>query len=237
LPISHSSGIVVRVRGRLNGSLREEDLVQDVRRLDLDAVLGQRDLADEDRAGLREHALLAGRQTALAVSAPQIAHDLRYLQRGTGRQLLDIGLVTPRPVGGLLRVRGPQHVEDLVEALRADDFPDADHLDVLGWNLDREVTLLDSQHEVFLFDTADDASFHSFNECGPVVGVDNGLADTKTHRIETPFAVSSLTRRWGFPRQRIAMNALVNWYVIDYSTASRARGADKPAINEARVAH
>src|SRR5690606_40906137 len=97
---AHSSGIVVRVRGLLNGSLREEDLVQDVLRLVLDAVLGQRDLADEDLAGLREHALLAGRQTALAVSAPQIAHDLRYLQRGTGRQLLDkIGRASCRERG------------------------------------------------------------------------------------------------------------------------------------------
>ncbi|GAA2300830.1 hypothetical protein GCM10009853_066540 [Glycomyces scopariae] len=133
-------------------------------------------------------------------------------------------------------MRGPQHLEDLFEALGTDDFPDADELDVLGWNLDREVTLFDAQHEVFLFDTADGASLYSFNECGPVVGVDNGLADTKTHRIETPFAVSSLTRHRGFPRQWNATNSLVSWYVTDYSTAPWAFGRSADGANEAQVA-
>ena len=49
-------------------------------------------------------------------------------------------------------------------------------------------------HEVLLFHALDRSSLDCLDECGPVVGVNNGLADTENHRFETPFAVSRVTR-------------------------------------------
>src|SRR6478752_1064089 len=53
-----------------------QDLVEDGLGLVLVGVLGERQLADQDLAGLGEHALLAGRQAAVLVAAPQVTDDL-----------------------------------------------------------------------------------------------------------------------------------------------------------------
>src|SRR5690606_23835537 len=125
---------------------------------------------------------------------PQVAYHLGDLERVTGCELLQIRLVTPRPVCRLLGVRRTQDVEDLSQALLSDDFTNADNLGVLGGNPHRQVTLRDPEDEVLLLLALDDPGLDCLDECGPVVGVDNGLADTKSHRFETPFAVSRVTR-------------------------------------------
>src|SRR5699024_390169 len=53
-----------------------EHLVEDGLGLLLLGVLGERELRDEDLAGLREHALLAGREATVSVAAREVAHDL-----------------------------------------------------------------------------------------------------------------------------------------------------------------
>src|SRR5699024_11999733 len=68
----------------------------------------------------------------------------------TGGQLLEVGLVATRPVGGLLRVRGAQHLEHPVQPLLADDVADTHEVAVLGRDLDGQIALRDLQLEVLL---------------------------------------------------------------------------------------
>src|SRR5690606_18294779 len=86
-----------------------------------------------------------------------------------------------------------QDVENFGQALLTDDFAHTDHLGVFGGHPHRQVTLRDPEDEILLFLALDDPGLDCLDECGPVVGVDNGLADTKNHRFETPFAVSRVT--------------------------------------------
>src|SRR5262249_5396063 len=100
-----------------------EDLVEQRLGLVLVRLLRERQLADEDLPGLREHALLAGGQAALAVTSPQIADDLSDLVHVAGRQLLQVRLVPARPVGRLLGVRGTQDLEYPLKAFLPDNIP------------------------------------------------------------------------------------------------------------------
>src|SRR5690606_34677729 len=83
-----------------------ENLVEEGLRLVLGALLGERNLADEDVPSLGEHALLTSRQAPLALATPEVTHNLCHLERVSGGQLLKIRLVTPRPVGRFLGVWG-----------------------------------------------------------------------------------------------------------------------------------
>src|SRR6266568_8805152 len=95
-------------RDRASG---REDLVEQRLGLVLVGLLGERELADEDLPGLREHALLAGRQAALAVTAPEVTNDLGDLVHVARGELLQVGLVPARPVGRLFGIRGTQDLE------------------------------------------------------------------------------------------------------------------------------
>src|SRR6266702_3122581 len=106
----------VRASGR-------EDLVEQRLGLVLVGLLGERELADEDLPGLREHALLAGRQAALAVTTPEVTDNLGDLVHVTGCEFLEVGLVPARPVGRLLGIRGPQDLEDPFESFLPDTIP------------------------------------------------------------------------------------------------------------------
>ena len=188
-----------------NGSGLGQHLVEQRLGLVLGALLGERHLADQDVPRLGEHALLARRETPLPLTTPQVTHDLRDLERIAGGQLLQVRLVTPRPVGRLLGVRSAENVEDLGQAFLANHLAHADDLGVFGGHPHRQVTLSDPEDEILLFLALDDPSLDCLDECGPVVGVDNGLADTENHRFETPFAVSRVTRpRAVVPPQRAA---------------------------------
>src|SRR5690606_2106907 len=75
-----------------------EDLVENRRGLLLIGLLGERQLGDQDLAGLREHPLLAGREAAILVATPQVAHDFGDLDDVTGGELLEVRLVAAAPV-------------------------------------------------------------------------------------------------------------------------------------------
>lgn len=57
--------------------------------------------------------------------------------------LFEVGLVAPRPVGRLLDVSGPQHVEDAVEALLVHDVAHADQVEVAGRHPHDQILLCD----------------------------------------------------------------------------------------------
>src|SRR4051794_15208516 len=133
------SGMVSR-----SGSGLGEDLVEENLGLVLRALLRESHLADQDVAGLGEHALLSCGETALALATPEVTHDLGDLERVTGGELLEVRLVTPRPVGRLLGVRSAEDVEDLAQAFLADHFANADDLGVLSRHPDGQITLGDT---------------------------------------------------------------------------------------------
>src|SRR3954470_1365947 len=181
-------------RARVRSSAGE-DLVEEDLGLVLVGALGERELADQDLPGLREHALLAGREATVLVTAPEVADDLRHLVHVTGGQLLEVGLVATRPVGRLLGVRCAQDLEDLVQAFLTHDVTDADDLCVVGRNAHSEVALSDLQHEVGLLDALDGPLLDRLDQRGSVVRVNDGLADSEAHVDVTPFADSMLPRQ------------------------------------------
>src|SRR5262249_38693551 len=91
-------------------------------------------------------------------------------------------------------MRGTQNIEDLGKAFLPDNLADAYHVQAVSGHPNGQVTLRDPEHEVLLRFALDDPSLDCLDECGPVVGVYNGFADTENHRFETPFRVASLTR-------------------------------------------
>src|SRR4029450_7839893 len=172
-----------------------QNLVEQDLGLVLVGALGERELTDQDLAGLREHALLAGRQATVLVPAPEVADDLSNLVHVTRGQLLEVCLAAARPVGRLLGVRGAQDLEDLVQALLTDDVTDTDDLWVVGRHTHREVALSDLQHEVGLLDALDGPLLDRLDQCGTVMRVDDGLADSEAHVDVTPFADPRLPRQ------------------------------------------
>src|SRR3954470_4240165 len=171
-----------------------EDLVEDGLCLLLVGLLRERQLGDEDLTGLGEHALLAGRQATVLVPTPQVTNDLGDLDDVARRELLEVRLVATRPVGRLLRVRGAQDLEHPVQALLAHDVADTHEVAVLGGDLDRQVTLSDLELQVELVLSLDRSCVDLFDECSPVVGVHDRLADLENHLLFSPFATSRLSR-------------------------------------------
>src|SRR5581483_3513761 len=120
----------------LSVALGGEDLVEQGLGLVLVGVLRQSELTHQDLPRLGQHPLLAGRQTALAVAAPQVTDDLGDLVDVTGGDLLDVRLVPAGPVGRLLGVGRLQDLEDPLEAIGSDDVTDTDVLRVVGGDPD-----------------------------------------------------------------------------------------------------
>src|ERR1700744_1726329 len=137
-----------------------QNLVEDGLRFGVVGALGQRQLTDQNLAGLGQHALLARGQTTLLVATPQVAHYLGHLVHITGGKLFQIGLVAARPVRGLFGVRGAQHLKDLVEAFLPDDVADTDILGVLGGNSNGQVSLRHFQDEIFFLLPFDGSGFN-----------------------------------------------------------------------------
>src|SRR5690349_10396556 len=174
-----------------------QDLVEQQLGPALVGALGQRELAHEDLPRLGEHALLARGQATVLLAPPQIAHDLGDLVHITGRQLLEVGLVPARPVGGLLGVRGAQHLEHPIQALLPDDIANPDDFGVLSGHLDGEIALGHLQDQVLACLSLDRPGFDRLDESGTVVRVDNGLSDLENHVSLAPFAGTRLTRLAG----------------------------------------
>src|SRR3954462_7374176 len=223
------TGAVWELRGELDGaSSAGEDLVEEDLRLVLVGALGECELADQDLPRLGEHALLTGGQATVLVPAPEVTHDLGDLVHVTGGQLLEVGLVTTRPVGRLLGVGGTQDLEDLVQALLADDVADADDLGVVGRYPHREVALSDLQHEVGLLFALDGPLLDRLDERSAVMRVDDGLADSEAHVDVTPFALPRLPRknavRLGEVRQK-CWSAARPWGARSSQGGGRCAGA------------
>ena len=108
---------------QLGGS--SEDLVEQHLGVVFVGAFGERELADQNLAGLGEHALLAGRQAAITLTTPEIPDHFCHLVDIARGELLQVGLVPPRPVRRLLCVRSTQHLENPIETLLTDHLPDA----------------------------------------------------------------------------------------------------------------
>src|SRR5699024_2322071 len=137
--------------------------------------------------------LLPGREATVLVAAPQIAHDLGDLLHIAGGELLDIGLVPTRPVGGLLGVGLTEDLEHLVQALLVHHVAHADQVDVVGGDLDGQVALGDPQLQIGAVFALDGASLDLFDECSTMVRVDDGLADGKVH-VDGPLSAEQSSR-------------------------------------------
>src|SRR5690606_16228397 len=123
----------------------------------------------------------------IALAAPQVSHNLGDLDDVAGSQLLEVGLVPARPVGGLLGVRGAQHLEYSIEPFLVHHVANADEVDVVSRDANCEITLSYLQDEVLTFLSLDDASLDRFDERSAVMGVDNRLADLESHMFLSPF--------------------------------------------------
>ncbi len=135
-------------------------------------LLGQREFGHQVLAGLGEHALLACGQAAVTFAAPQVADDLCHLHDAAGMELLEVGLVTTRPVGRLFGVRRAQHVEHLLESVRVDDVANPDEIEVARRNPDDQVVLADDpEHEVECLLALDRSGFDVFDDSGAMVRV------------------------------------------------------------------
>ena len=161
---------------------REENLVEQCAGLLLVALLSQRELGDEDLARLGEHALLPCGKTAVLITTPQVADDLADLDHVAGGELLKVRLVTTRPVRRLFRERRAEHLEHVIETLLADHIAHADQVDVLCRHLDDQVALRDIELQIFLRLALDDAILDLDDRRGPVVRIDDRLANLKKHK-------------------------------------------------------
>src|ERR1700735_4111194 len=175
-----------------------EDLVEQRLSLVLVGLLSQCELADQDLPCLGQHALLARRQATLPVPAPQIADDLGYLVHVARGELLKVGLVPSRPVGRFLGVRGAKHLEHLFQPFLPDNVPYAYQLRIVSGNAYGQVTLVDLENEVRLVLTLDRTGLDLFDASSPMVGVDDRVADLKSHVAHTPSAKAMLARPQGF---------------------------------------
>ena len=140
------------------------------------------ELRDEDLASLRQHPLLAGRQAAVALAAPQVADDLGHLHDVAGVQLLEVGLVATRPVGRLLDVRSTKDVEDPLETRLVDDVTNPDQIEVAGRDANDQVLLSDDpQDEVFAVLPLDGPRLDLLDDSSPMIWVNNRFANGKSH--------------------------------------------------------
>src|SRR3954451_20511245 len=206
-----------------------KDLVEDRFRLVLVGVLCQSQLRDQDLARLGQHPLLAGGQPAVTLPAPQVAHDLRHLHHVAAVQLLEVRLVTARPVGRLLDVRCAQDVEDAVQTFLVDDVTDADQVEVARRNAYDEILLChDAEDEVLLVLPLDRAHLDVFDDSGPVIGIHNRFAHGERHILQYhPSWVSILTRAATFSIWRLCRSDAVSG--LDRSVA------DVPATRARRL--
>src|SRR5260370_31413161 len=79
-------------------ALVRQDLVEQGLGLVLVRLLSESQLAHENLPGLGQHALLTGRQPALAITPPAIPDHLGHFIDITRSELLQVGLLPARPV-------------------------------------------------------------------------------------------------------------------------------------------
>ena len=148
---------------------------------------GQSQLGNENLARLGQHPLFARRQPALTLTAPQVANDLCHLHHVARVELLQVRLVTTRPVGRLLGVRGTQHLEHLVEAFLAHHVANTDVLSVFCGYSNGQIALRNLEDEIFFLLAFDGPGFNRLDQCCTVVWVNDGVSDLENHQIRAPF--------------------------------------------------
>src|SRR5215213_5154500 len=186
------------------GGSGSEDLVEQHFGLVLGNPFRESQLGDQNLARLGQHPLLAGGESTLALTPPQVAYDFSNLHHIAGVQLLQVGLVSPRPVGRFLRVRSPQHAEDPLQAVSIDDIADAHEVEVAGGYPDHQVALTDDpKYEIELVFTLDLTGFDVLDHGGPMIGVDHRFADCKGHIVVSPFRTYEFSMRLRLPQTRL----------------------------------
>src|SRR4029450_7795786 len=119
-------------------------------------TLRKSELGDQNLPSLCKHALLAGRQAALALAAPEIADNLGDLQHIAGVKLLEIGFVPARPVGWLLGVGCAKNTKNSFQTVSVNNVTDSNEVQVACRYADYEITLANnSQYEIKLGFTLD----------------------------------------------------------------------------------
>jgi len=114
-------------------------------------------------------------------AAPQIADDLGNLDDVTRRKLFQVRLVTARPVGGLFHDGVTKYGEYALQARFVNDIANADHLNVVGWNFNGEVSLGDAELEVLLLFAHHHANLDFDDACCTVVRVHDCFAYFERH--------------------------------------------------------
>src|SRR5271166_1047113 len=190
-----------------------QDLVEQCLGLVLVGLLGQRQFAHQDLPRLGEHPLLTCGQAAFPVPPPQVPNDLGDLVHVTGSELLQVGLVPPRPVGRLFRVRRAEHLEDTLKPLGADNITDAYQLGIIRGNAYGQVTLVDLKDQIGLILALNGASLDRFDASSPVMGIDDGIADLERHVASTPSAEDHLTTSNGVDKTPLVANMQVSTVV------------------------
>src|SRR5689334_13573220 len=188
--VSGCTSTPVPTRGTALGG---KNLVEESLGLVLVGLLGQGQLAHQDLARLGEHALLARGQPALPVPPPQVTNDLGDLVHVTRRELLQVGLVTPRPVGRLFRMRRAEHLEHPLKPFGAYDVTNAYQLGIVCGDTHSQVALVDLEHQIGSILALYGASLDRFDASSPVMGIDDGIADLERHVASTPSAEDHLT--------------------------------------------
>src|SRR6516165_271813 len=202
-----------------------KDLVEERLGLVLVGLLGERQLAHEDLPGLRQHPLLARGQAALPVPPPQVPDDLGHLVHVTGSELLQVGLVPPGPVGRLLGVRRPEHLEHPLKPFGAYDITNAYQLGIVRGDAYGQVALVDLEDQIGLILALDGASLDRFDPSSPVMGIDDGIADLERHVASTPSAEDHLTTSGGVDKTPMRVNVQVSTVITGpypHQSAGRA---------------
>src|SRR5690606_5976198 len=171
-----------------------EDFVEKSLGLVLIRLFREGEFTHQDLPRLGEHPLLARGKTAFLIAPPKVTDDLGDLVHVAGGELFDVRLVPPRPVRGLLGVRGAQHLEDPLQPVLAHHVADADVFGVRGGHAYRKITLVDPEDEVRPFLALNGSSFDRLDTSSPVMGIDNGVADLESHVTSTPSATTRVPR-------------------------------------------
>jgi len=93
-------------------------------------------------------------------------------------------------------MRGAQHAEHPLQPRRVHHVPNSDQVEVAGRNPNHQVVLPhDAQDEIQLLLALDRPGFDVFDHGGTVIGVNDGLTNSKSHDLLGPFLRMSVARR------------------------------------------
>ncbi len=152
---------------------------------DLLLVHAQRvhELRRQDLLGAGEHLLLAGREPLLGLANGEVAHHFGEFVDIARLDFVPVVLEAPVPVLGHLRHVVPQHIQDLLDGLLVDDAAQAGLAGVAARNHDRHVVVEDLDGEVLLFLTEDLLALLLEDLAGPVMGIDDVVADLEVDAL------------------------------------------------------